>query len=177
MSNSLEVEFAPVVESLLSQINDFCQKAGNNVDVKKIINPLLDRLGFMPVRQKRTAAPKLGLSNDLIDFIKEREKTLSIEIARINNAKTVTVRKKVSPSKMDKSEAKYMIEKALWEIGQQRGDKSFTKKSIDMLLGYNQKTMYNQRDLYETNIKTEGTIENKLFTELRGELDSLTAQI
>lgn len=176
MPASAGVEFAPFIEKLLSQINDFCKEGDNNVDVKNIINPLLDRLGFMPARKKRTAAPKLGLSNDLINLIKEREKTLSVEIARINNAKTITVRKKVSPSKMDKSEAKYMIEKALWEIGQQRGDNSFTKKSIDMVLGYNSKTMYNQRDLHEDKIRNKDTIENRIYTDLRRELERLTAQ-
>ena len=177
MSNSLEVEFAPVVESLLSQINDFCQKAGNNVDVKKIINQLLDRLGFMPVRQKRTAAPKLELSDDALNSIKAKEEELINKVAAVNSEKLITKRKRKKPTKIDRSEAFYMIEVALFEIGHNRGDRRFTKHNIDMLLGYNQKTMYNQRDLYETNIKTEGTIENKLFTELRGELDSLTAQI
>ena len=69
-----------------------------------------------------------------------------------------------------------MIEKALWEIGQQRGDTSFTKKSIDMVLGYNSKTMYNQRDSHEDKIRDKGAIENRIYTDLRRELESLTAQ-
>lgn len=177
MSNSLGVEFSPAVEKLLSQINDICQKADNNVDVKTIINPLLDRLGFMPARRKRTAALKLELPDDIIKSIKAKETELIDEVAAVNSEKLITLRKRKNPTKIDKSEARYMIEAALLVIGQQRGDKRFTKKNIDILLGYNEKTMYNQRDLYETNIKTEGTIEYKLFTEVRGELASLTAHI
>ena len=177
MSNSSGEEFSPVVESLLCQIKDFCQKAGSNVDVKKIINPLLDQLGFMPVRQKRTAAPKLELPDDIINSIKAKEEELINKVAAVNRENLITKRKRKKPTKIDRSEAFYMIEVALIEIGHKLGDRRFTKHNIDMLLGYNQKTMYNQRVLYDTNIKTEGTIENKLFTELRGELASLTAQI
>lgn len=177
MSNSLGVEVAPVVESLLSQINDICQKAGNNVDVKKIINPLLDQLGFMPARQKRTALPKLELPDDTINSIKDKEEELINEVAAVNRERLITKRKRNKPTKIDRSEARYMIEAALVEIGKTRGDKRFTKQNVDVLLGYNQKSMYNQRDLYETIIKTKGTIEYKLYTKLRGELESLTAQI
>ncbi|MDO4320390.1 MAG: hypothetical protein Q4C34_07415 [Bacteroidales bacterium] len=177
MSNSLGVEFAPVVERLLSQINDVCQKAGNNVDVKKIINPLLDQLGFMPARRKRTAAPKLELPDDIINSIKEKEEILINDVAAVNRKKLETKRKPKKPTKIDRSVAFYMIEVALIEIGHERGDRRFTKQNIDALLGYNQKTMYNQRNSYNINIKTEGTIEYKLFTEVRGELANLTAHI
>lgn len=177
MSNSLGVEFAPVVESLLSQINDVCQKAGNDVDVKKIINPLLDQLGFMPARIKRTAAPKLELPGDIINSIKEKEEILINEVAAVNREKFETKRKPKKPTKMDRSVGCYMIEAALIEIGHERGDRRFTKQNIDILLGYNAKNMYNQRELYKTDIITEGTIEHKLFTEVRGELVSLTAHI
>lgn len=177
MSNSLGVEFAPVVVSLIKQIDDFRKNAGNNVDVEKIINPLLDQLGFMPARKKRTAAPKLELPDDTINSIKEKEEILINEVAAVNREKIETKRKPKKPTKIDRSVACYMIEAALIEIGHERGDRRFTKQNIDILLGYNAKNMYNQRKLYKTNIITEGTIEHKLFTEVRGELESLTAQI
>lgn len=177
MPESAVVEIEPVIESLYSQIVDLVQKTGNNVDKSQIINQLLDRLGFMPARRKRTQAPKLEMPDNIKDSIKAIEDKLILDIAAVNGEKVITTRKKKAPTKIDKSEARYMIETALLVIGQQRGDKRFTKKNIDTLLGYNEKTMYNQRDLCETNIKTEGTIEYKLFTEVRGELERLTAQI
>lgn len=142
-----------------------------------IINPLLDQLGFMPVRQKRTAAPKLELPDDIISLIKDTENFLIQVIAAINRDAIKSERRSKKATKIDKSEARYMIEEALYEIGQQRGDKRFTRKNIDELLGYNSKTMYNQSLIYETFLKDEGTIEYELYTDLRGELASLTAQI
>lgn len=177
MSNSLGVEFAPVVESLLSQINDVCQKAGNDVDVKTIINPLLDQLGFMPARQKRLAAPKLELPDDIKRLIKDKEKFIIQVIAAVNRDAIKSERRRKKATKIDKSETRYMIETALYEIGQQRGDKRFTRKNIDEQLGYNSKTMYNQRLVYVTLLKKEGTVEYELYTELRGELANLTAHI
>lgn len=177
MPESAVVEIEPVVESLYSQIVDCVQKPGNNVDESQIINKLLDRLGFMPARRKRTQAPKLEMPDNIKESIKAIEEKLILDIAAVNGEKVITKRKKKAPTKIDKSEARYMIEAALLENGQQRGDKRFTKRNIDGLLGYNLKTMYNQKDIYEEIIKTEGTIENKLYNITRGELERLTAQI
>lgn len=45
-----------------------------------------------------------------------------------------------------------------------------------MILGYNSKTMYNQRDLHDDKIRGKETIESKIYTDLRRELENLTAQ-
>lgn len=177
MPESAVVEIEPVIESLYSQIFDFVQKTGNNVDESQIINQLLDRLGYMPARRKRKQAPKLEMPDDIKHNIKAIEEKLILKVAAVNGEKVITLRRKKAPTKIDKSEARYMIEVALLEIGKQRGDKRFTKKNIDNLLGYNEKTMYNQRVLDKIILKNNESIEHKIYTTLRGELASLTAQI
>lgn len=142
-----------------------------------IINPLLDKFGFMPARPKKPKMPRLEFPDNIIAQIKEKEKNLKIKLTELNLKKTVIVRRKNCKEKKDESEAKYMIEMALIEIGQYRADARYTKSNIDRLLGYCEKSMYNQRDIYTEIIKTENSEENKLYTQLRGELESLTAQI
>lgn len=174
---SVEEKAAPVVERIRKQIDDFCQETGDIEDVKEFfINQLLDGYGYMPSRCKKRT-PKLVIPDDIIKLIKEKEKKLKIKLIEINSNKTVTVRRRSCKAKKDESEAQYMIETALIEIGQYRADARYTKSNIDRLLGYCEKSMYNQRDIYKEIIKTENSEENKLYTQLRRELESLTAQI
>ncbi|ROS91739.1 hypothetical protein EEL34_01375 [Muribaculaceae bacterium Isolate-039 (Harlan)] len=77
---------------------------------------------------------------------------------------------------MDCSAAKYIIEATLSSFECRIANRRLNKKEADEFLGYSSRTMRDQQRIYKDRILNPKTFEHQIFTELRRELESLTAQ-
>lgn len=98
-------------------------------------------------------------------YLKEKEIRIAEELATGAKVKS-----------MDRTEAKYLIEAALSSFDCRIQNRRLKKKDIDAYLGYSTRTMRVQQSIYKDNLSKLGTKENRIYTDLRRELESLTAQ-
>ena len=141
------------------------QNEGIVEDSPQIINKLLDRLGWKVPRLKRKVMTFLELTDNIKNFLKEKEIRIAEELATGAKVKS-----------MDRTEAKYLIEAALSSFDCRIQNRRLKKKDIDTYLGYSTRTMRVQQSIYKDNLSKPGTKENRIYTDLRRELESLTAQ-
>lgn len=165
-SKQLELTLFPLdIDGLVRHYEMIHQNEGIVEDSPQIINKLLDRLRWKVPRLKRKVKTFLELTDNIKKFLKEKEIRIAEELA--NGAKVKS---------MDRTEAKYLIEATLSSFDCRIQNRRLKKKDIDTYLGYSTRTMRVQQRIYKDNLSKQGTIENRIYTDLRRELESLTAQ-
>lgn len=165
-SKQLEPTLFPVdIDGLVRHYEMIHQNEGIVEDSPLIINQLLDRLGWKVPRLKRKVKTFLELTDNIKIYLKEKEIRIAEELATGAKVKS-----------MDRTEAKYLIEVALSSFDCRIQNRRLKKKDIDTYLGYSTRTMRVQQSIYKDNLSKPGTKENRIYTELRRELESLTAQ-
>lgn len=165
-SKQLDPTIFPIdIDGLIRHYEMIHQNEGIVEDSPQIINKLLDRLGWKVPRLKRKVMTFLELTDNIKNFLKEKEIRIAEELATGAKVKS-----------MDRTEAKYLIEAALSSFDCRIQNRRLKKKDIDTYLGYSTRTMRVQQSIYKDNLSKPGTKENRIYTDLRRELESLTAQ-
>lgn len=165
-SKQLEATFFPVnIDGLIRHYKMIHQNEGLVEDSPLIINQLLEKLGWKVPRLKRKVKTFLELTDNIKNYLKEKEKQIAEELASGVRVKS-----------MDSNEAKYLIEATLSGFDCRIQNRRLKKKDIDIYLGYSARTMRSQQSIYKDKLFKEETIEYKIVNDLRRELASLTAQ-
>ena len=147
-SKQLELTLFPVdIDGLVRHYEMIHQNEGIVEDSPLIINQLFE------------------LTDNIKIYLKEKEIRIAEELATGAKVKS-----------MDRTEAKYLIEAALSSFDCRIQNRRLKKKDIDTYLGYSTRTMRGQQSIYKDNLSKPGTKENRIYTDLRRELESLTAQ-
>ena len=164
-SKQLEQAFPLNIDGLVKHYEMTLQREGFLEDSPFIINQLLEKLGWKVPRLKRKVHVYIELTGDIKKHLKEKESCLAQKLARGSKIKS-----------MDCSAAKYIIEATLSSFECRIANRRLNKKEADEFLCYSSRTMRDQQRIYKDRILNPKTFEHQIFTELRRELKSLTAQ-
>lgn len=163
MAATKESQYTSVVSSLQDSVSALCSSEG--LSEKIVLEKLLHQLGYKMPRLTRRDKRTLEFNETLIKKIKEKDKEI-----------TERIKERPDAASMDKNKAHYLVETALMKFKCTKAGRKLSKKDIDGILGYCDRTMRNQQVCYRDKVLCSGTTEYKIVEEIYEELASYSIE-
>lgn len=154
-------------DKIANMIQEVCDS--ENISEEQILTNVLERFGFKKPKLERQVP--LKLTEDIKKKLNEKIKEIAEKIAAENHSKVK--RRKIGPNIMDRSLAQYIIEYTLLNYDCMIDGRKARKKDVDAFMGFSERTMREQQKKYKLTIKKSHTLENKIYTELLKQIDTL----